>query len=132
VNITGSNAGSPGYYYFFYNWTYTEITCNTARTEVIGTDTCFVGIADVFSGGSMNVFPNPSQGKFEVGFEAGSSRNFTIRISDPSGKAVMKETFERFSGEFRRSYDLSKIAKGVYVLEIISSERTISKKLVVQ
>ena len=132
VNITGSNAGSPGYYYFFYNWTYTEITCNTARTEVTGTDTCFVGIADVFSGGAMNVFPNPSQGKFEVGFEAGSSRNFTVRISDPSGKALLQETFERFSGEFRRSYDLSKIAKGVYVLEIISSERTISRKLVVQ
>ncbi|MFM7079507.1 MAG: T9SS type A sorting domain-containing protein [Bacteroidota bacterium] len=44
----------------------------------------------------------------------------------------MTETFERFSGEFRRNYDVSKIAKGVYVLEVISNERTISRKLVVK
>ncbi len=132
VNITGSNAGSPGYYYFFYNWTYTEITCNTSRTEVIGTDTCFVGLADLFTNGSMNVFPNPTSGKFEISFESANTRDFTIRISDPTGKSIISESFERFNGEFKRNYDLSKIAKGVYVLEVISNEKTVSKKLVVQ
>ncbi|MFZ9942915.1 MAG: T9SS type A sorting domain-containing protein, partial [Bacteroidia bacterium] len=132
VNITGSNAGSPGYYYFFYNWTYTEITCNTSRTEVTGTDTCFVGMPDVFANGSMSVFPNPSNGKFEVSFETAAARDFTIRIVDPAGKSVISETYERFDGAFRRMYDLSRIAKGVYVLEVISNERTVSKKLVIQ
>ncbi|MFM7078700.1 MAG: T9SS type A sorting domain-containing protein, partial [Bacteroidota bacterium] len=130
VNITGSNAGSPGYYYFFYNWIYTDITCNTSRTQVIGTDTCFVGLNDLFAEGSLNVFPNPTQGKFEVNFDAGGSRDFIIRISETTGKMVLNETYEAFSGEFRKSYDMSKIAKGVYVLEIISNDRSFSKKLV--
>ncbi|MFM8917296.1 MAG: T9SS type A sorting domain-containing protein, partial [Bacteroidota bacterium] len=132
LKITGSNAGSPGYYYFFYNWTYTEITCNTSRTEVIGTDTCFVGLADLFTSGNMNVFPNPTSGKFEISFESANTRDFTIRISDPAGTSIISESFERFNGEFKRNYDLSKLAKGVYVLEVISNEKTVSKKLVVQ
>lgn len=46
VDITGSSAGSPGYYYYFYNW---EITtdCNSARTPVTATISGIAGIADI-------------------------------------------------------------------------------------
>jgi hypothetical protein len=42
INVTGSNAGTPGYYYFFYLWNYNEISCNTGRSPVTAVDTCAV------------------------------------------------------------------------------------------
>ena len=131
--ITGTTATNPSsYYYFFYNWVYTEIPCNTSRTEVIGTDTCFVGLNDLFAGGGLEVYPNPTSGKFEVKFNTEDAMNFTVRITDPIGKNFVSENFEKFSGEFKRSYDLSKLAKGIYLLEIKSGDKSVSKKIMVQ
>ena len=58
--------------------------------------------------------------------------NFTVRITDPIGKNFVSENFEKFSGEFKRSYDLSKLAKGIYLLEIKSGDKSVSKKIMVQ
>ncbi|CAN5512425.1 hypothetical protein BH11BAC2_BH11BAC2_15760 [soil metagenome] len=37
VSITGTNAGTPGYYYFFYDWEIQELPCLSARTAVFVT-----------------------------------------------------------------------------------------------
>jgi PKD repeat protein len=34
VSITGSNAGAPGYYYYFYDWELQEAPCTSPRTPV--------------------------------------------------------------------------------------------------
>ncbi|MGE0637779.1 MAG: M4 family metallopeptidase [Bacteroidia bacterium] len=37
VSITGSSAGTPGYYYFFYDWEVSQPGCSTARVPVTAT-----------------------------------------------------------------------------------------------
>lgn len=37
VSITGSSAGQPGYYYFYYDWEVKQPGCSTARTPVTAT-----------------------------------------------------------------------------------------------
>lgn len=37
VSITGSSAGTPGYYYFFYDWEVRQPGCSTARVPVTAT-----------------------------------------------------------------------------------------------
>jgi PKD repeat protein len=131
INITNSNAGSPGYYYFFYNWIYTEITCNTARTQVIAEDTCSVGLNDVFINGSFDIFPNPSKGKFELMFNVDNTSDVTVRVLNNLGQAVIREEIVKHSGEFRRSYDLTKAGAGIYMIEISSGDSKVSRKLVI-
>lgn len=132
INITNSNAGSPGYYYFFYNWVYKEITCNTGRAEVIAEDTCTVGLPDVFVSGSFDIFPNPSKGKFEITFSAENSEDISIRIYNNIGQAVINEDLKKFHGEYRRQFDLSEAGSGIYMVEISSGDRKVSKKMVIQ
>src|SRR4030095_8184046 len=78
INITGSNAGSPGYYYFFYNWVYTEITCNTGRTAVIGEDTCFVGLNEIDVNNLLQINPNPGSGLYNIAFNSNVSGAYTF------------------------------------------------------
>jgi hypothetical protein len=121
VNITNSNAGSPGYYYFFYNWTYTEITCNTGRTLVLAEDTCTVGLPDVFAAGTFDLYPNPNKGKFDLQFSVASEDQYSIRIMNGMGQAVYREELKRFAGEYRKQLDLTKMGAGVYMVEISNS-----------
>ncbi|MCB0396151.1 MAG: M4 family metallopeptidase [Flavobacteriales bacterium] len=39
ISVTGTNAGSAGYYYFFYDWEIQEKECTSGRTEVVATVT---------------------------------------------------------------------------------------------
>jgi hypothetical protein len=131
VNITGSNAGSPGYYYFFYNWTYTEITCNTSRTEVFGTDSCFVGIADIFGERGFEVYPNPNNGRFEISFTSEQPRDFVIRITNSIGQTVSSTSHNMIAGSFRKDFDLRTLAKGIYQVEVISGDKSSKRKIVI-
>ncbi len=62
VSITGSTAGQPGYYYFFYGWELQEAPCSSPRTEVIAgiaaspttndSSRCGTGTVDLSANGS--------------------------------------------------------------------------------
>jgi photosystem II stability/assembly factor-like uncharacterized protein len=132
VNITGSNAGSPGYYYFFYFWTYTEIACNTGRTACVALDTCAVqGLDDLKAVNNFEIFPNPNQGEFTVKFNAAQPDNYTIKITNALGEVVHEYTLNAFIGEHRRTINLEKISKGVYMVNIISSDKSTVKRITI-
>jgi Zn-dependent metalloprotease len=79
-NITGSTAGDPGYYYYFYNWEIQTTPCQSGRVEVIaavaddplGTNDslCTPGNANLVAAGSgvgtLNWYDDPS-GTNQVG-----------------------------------------------------------------
>jgi PKD repeat protein/photosystem II stability/assembly factor-like uncharacterized protein len=131
VNITGSNAGASGYYYFFYNWTYTEVTCNTARTQVIAEDTCSVGLNDLFATGNLEIFPNPSKGKFDLKFESAKSGLITLTMMNSMGQSVYNEDLNIVAGEYKKSFDFSKLGSGVYMLELGEADHKVKKKIVI-
>lgn len=131
VNVTGSNAGASGYYYFFYNWTYRDITCNTGRTVVVAQDTCAVGLNDVNESGAFEIYPNPNKGKFDLRFEAIDERNITIKVFNSFGQEIYSEDVKQLAGENRKSFDISKYGAGVYMLEISSDDKKLSRRIVI-
>lgn len=132
VNITGSNAGLPGYYYFFYDWTYTNVVCNTGRTAVTATDTCTViGINDLFVDGQLGVFPNPNDGQFTVSFNVEKADDFNVQVTNALGESVYSEKLTSFSGAYERKLDLTHLSKGVYMLTISNSDNKAVKRVVV-
>ncbi|MBL7922740.1 MAG: T9SS type A sorting domain-containing protein [Bacteroidia bacterium] len=130
VNITGSNAGTPGYYYFFYFWTYQEIACNTGRSACVALDTCSTqGLPDLFSANALDVYPNPSTGVFSLEFNATVPDDYQVLISNAIGEKVFAYTLQDFAGEHRRSIDLSHLSKGLYLIQVSNGEKSISRKL---
>ena len=133
IQITGTNAGTPGYYYFFYNWQYTKIVCNTGRTMVTLLDSCStVAVNDLFSnGGSLDVYPNPNNGHFAVSFNIERQDNYTLKITNTIGQIVYEEALNNFTGAYSNKIDISSFGKGVYMLNISNSKNETVKKVIV-
>ena len=132
INVTNSNASIPGYYYFFYNWVYTTITCNTARTAVTAQDTCaFVGINDVTPENSLSIYPNPSDGIFSVSFTTKQVDSYLISITNALGEIVYKETLDAFTGDYLKKVNIAEFGKGVYLVNISNSNKEIVRKVMI-
>ena len=132
INITGSNAGSPGYYYFFYNWTYTDIYCNTGRTACVALDSCAaVGLSDVSLDQTMQVYPNPTNGLFELSFNASATQNYKVTVLNTLGKIVYEYQLNDFAGDHKQMIDLSSLSKGVYVINLSSPTKNVMRKITV-
>jgi len=130
VNITGSNAGLPGYYYFFYDWNYTVISCNTPRTPVTGLVVVCNSVEDVITNGTLSVFPNPSSGLFTLAFNTKNTDNYIVKITNTLGQTVYEETLTNFSGNYYKKMDMEKNGKGVYILSISNSNNESVKKVI--
>jgi parallel beta-helix repeat protein len=115
---------------------------NWAASEAHGTpgaiNSCFVSnsIIESEDGISMNVFPNPSNGKFQIDFYCQDSGNVVISIFDFTGKQVH---------EFSHKIDLHGITSikleevltaGLYIIRVniqtANENYCISKKLMVE
>ncbi|TAL62766.1 MAG: PKD domain-containing protein [Bacteroidetes bacterium] len=132
VRITNSNAGAAGYYYFFYDWQFTNIVCNTGRTPVVITDTCsLTGITDLFANRALDIYPNPNNGQFTVSFNIENQDNFTVKITNAIGQNVYEEPLNDFSGKYEKKLDIGNYGKGVYQLSITNSKNETVKKVMV-
>jgi len=78
----------------------------------------------------IQVFPNPSNGKFVVDVELLQSSNVDIRIYDVIGRVIGK-TYNAEIQKTTLSYDLSNQAEGVYIMKILVDERLLTKRLVI-
>ncbi len=132
IVITNSNAGTPGYYYFFYNWKFQNIVCNTGRTPIILRDTCFViGVNDLFVNKKIDIYPNPNTGLFNASFTVENSDNYRVKINNNLGQLVYEEKLENFVGVYSKKIDISSFQKGVYFMSVSNSKNETVKKVIV-
>ena len=106
IHITGSNAGLPGYYYFFYNWQYSEIGCNTSRTPCTATDTCALGINNLSADNMLEVYPNPNNGVFDLQFNTTTVDNYLVKITNTLGQVVYEDNLKSFSGTYKKKLNI--------------------------
>ncbi|TND04263.1 MAG: glycosyl hydrolase [Bacteroidetes bacterium] len=132
VNITNSNAGTPGYYYFFYDWQYTDIVCNTSRTPVTAVVyPCSSGLDDLFDNGNFNVYPNPNNGSFDLAFTTTLRDDYTITVYNTLGQVVYEEKANNFVGNYSRKINLASNGNGIYMLKVSNGKKESVKKVAV-
>jgi len=77
----------------------------------------------------LNVFPNPTTGKFEVSLiTLASIRNADIYIFDNTGRPVKQMEWD---GQ-KMTVDLSANSKGIYLLKVVTPDWTESKKIILK
>jgi hypothetical protein len=81
---------------------------------------------------SLNVYPNPARGSFNISFISEELSDFEIHIFDAFGNLVIHEELRNYIGQYTKSFDLSNNPKGVYMLQIRTREQFISKRIVIQ
>lgn len=88
------------------------------------------GLKDIDFGKSIKVYPNPTNGMFEVEFGSVLDGNSTIAIKDITGKTLLN-----FKGtdivSNKLSVDLSNVAAGVYMVQVQSNGNVANKKVTI-
>lgn len=77
----------------------------------------------------MSFFPNPVKEKLNINFGLLANQKSTIKIVDIYGKVVKNSAFENPS--IIEQMDLSNLAKGVYLVNVISEKGEINKKIII-
>jgi PKD repeat protein len=89
-----------------------------------------VDIEAELPGLSMQVYPNPNPGQFELWVAGSQNRDFQLTVMDLSGKVLLEQTVLQSGTEFSRRFDLREHPAGLYLLRIQSgSEARIIKVL---
>ncbi|MBT3621558.1 MAG: T9SS type A sorting domain-containing protein, partial [Flavobacteriales bacterium] len=87
---------------------------------------------DTKLGENLNVYPNPTQGIFNISFISEKVDDFEITIVDAFGKLVSYEDKQDFIGEYTKKVDLSNWPRGIYMVQIKTQDSFVSKRIVLQ
>ena len=87
-----------------------------------------VGIEDEATE-ALSIYPNPSTGEFFIDATQMGLESFELQVFDVQG-ALLHE--EDFNASDVKSLDLSRLAKGVYNIRLISGDYVVVKRIVIQ
>ena len=89
-----------------------------------------VGVED-FTFDNFSVYPNPSNGTFNLRFTPASSDNIEVALYDLRGRMINQVVYnEVSSGIFNRQLDYDYIDTGMYFLVVKNGDKSVTKKLV--
>ena len=80
---------------------------------------------------SFSMFPNPSNGSFNVSFDA-TDRDVSIQVSDLKGAVIKNLNYPNVGGRFSERVELNAISKGLYIIRITNGESSVSKKIIIE
>ena len=144
ISFTGSSASSPGYYYFFYNIE-VEVQCLDQSWDCDGQGNCYdpgngsgeymtlascelecfnVSINES-TNGWLNLYPNPAKSECTV-----TSSNIIrqIRLFDVSSRICL----EIQPKKAKAVLDLKDFSDGVYIIELITDNKSFKRQLIIQ
>jgi len=94
----------------------------------------FVNTSSIFDlelASSLSVYPNPSEGKFEIRLKDLKPGSVKIDISDITGKTIYSKKYSNGALEITEHVDLSNYSKGIYSLKVQNGESVYTTKLTI-
>jgi len=98
----------------------------TKQFEVFTT----TGIEDIYNQASVNVFPNPSQGAFNLLLMLRKMSDLDISVINSKGQIIYSNKLKNRIAEVNIPINLSKSGKGIYILNIKGGDMNVSRKLI--
>ncbi len=80
----------------------------------------------------INVYPNPSDGKFTLELNSSYNDIFDIRITNAVGVLIEEETNIEINGRYLKNYDLSHLGSGIYMIMLHNDNERIVEKIIIQ
>jgi hypothetical protein len=115
------------------NGVYTvKVTLNGCTSSAsAGTTINGVGIEEIEQG-LFSIFPNPSQGEFNVAFDANADETYELKVYDEIGKLVYDATIKNQSGDYNHQVKLVEVASGIYTVSLKTNTLESNKKIVIK
>ncbi|HKR03528.1 MAG TPA: FG-GAP-like repeat-containing protein [Bacteroidia bacterium] len=132
LSITGSNQGA-GYYYYFYDWEVEEAptVCVSDRVPV---DAVIlpVGISSISGNSSgLNIYPNPANDFLYIKLPKSFSGSLQLSIADLTGRIVLERSFAGSSSD-NLKVNLEDLAKGAYLVKVITEKDKVVQRIIVE
>jgi hypothetical protein len=105
------------------NFCATDNTCEDINVFGIGVDN--------YELANLRIFPNPSEGRFQLSFTQNYVGEVTIDLLDLTGKVISREVNKDFSGNYSKEFDYSNLASGSYLLRINTAQGTSTRRVVI-
>ena len=105
-------------------------TCSNSDAISIQFDDC-TGIFEISDKWSLDVFPNPSNGQFNIEIQSINNKPVQMRIFNAFGSEVYNEDNLIVNGFTTKVVDLSNFPEGIYYLNLHGDGANIIKKIVI-
>ena len=128
VNLTVSEMSSGDYVLTIKNMQ--DLIGNVTDEQSV--DLEFVGINELFVGGKINIYPNPTNSKLNVTFNAKNASEIKISFTDISGRVIMQNNYSVNQGNNNINLDLSGVSQGIYLLNITENNTGLRYKIIVK
>jgi hypothetical protein len=89
------------------------------------------GIQNIIQTSHLSIYPNPTNGNFNVEINTDKALSGEIAVCDVTGRRVYIQQLNT-SGFYKTIVDLSNCAKGFYVLQLKTTEGVVSKSISLQ
>ena len=127
ASITGPTNNLAGFYYFFYNWDVSSVSCYSEAQQALAfVDPC-LGVNESLESDFI-ITPNPNNGSFEISFTSQTNKLCEVLITDINGRLIFKESLVSSKKPIR----LSNIEKGMYIISIDNGKSKYHKRVIVQ
>jgi len=80
---------------------------------------------------SLEVFPNPNNGQFNIGIQNLADQKVTIKVVDTFGKLISNQQFNLNSNQQILTMNLGHLASGMYLLHLQTSEGQLVQKVII-
>lgn len=105
---------------------------NFSRVYRYSVDVCYpAGINQVTDGVTLNIYPNPNQGKFTVTVSSSSRVSGSMSVLDQLGRVINTQSID-VTGTKQVALDLGNISSGAYLLMINTAEGRSVKQFIVK
>ena len=81
---------------------------------------------------NLNVYPNPAQSKVNINFVSEEVQDVLVKIVNSQGEQVFIDNKSSFIGEYTKAIELKSYAKGIYILQIVTDDRLLNERIIVQ
>ncbi|MBW7468424.1 hypothetical protein ABID22_002836 [Pontibacter aydingkolensis] len=114
-------------------YTYTSPEgCQASTTQTVVVASCSVTSIDEDElKQPVSVYPNPTTGKVYIQMEMPSKSAVEVRITDVSGRVIYSKAYQQ-QLKLEETLQLDKQPRGVYLLQITTSEGVIQRRIVLQ
>jgi hypothetical protein len=103
-------------------------TCSTS--ELVTVQVNIVGIEDGLFENGISTYPNPSDGNFILEFNQNEIADLRIEMFNNIGQKLYQENLDNFSGNYRKTMDMTSMPAGIYHLRITDGEKQHFTKLI--
>lgn len=113
-------------------YTYTDITgCEGVATMSTTVD-LFINVVGAMFNVMPSVLPNPHGGQYTLTFDLAGEHEVSLALITVTGQTVMTHNYGQFAGSFKQAFDMGKLARGIYFLEINVDDQKLRTKMVYQ